>query len=294
MRARTGIFIAVVALAAAFFVSRISRLYDDFATVTLDLNWSMTAASLALLVLGFCAMAANWWLVLRGVGASHPPLRAFNSFALTQFSKYLPGAIWPILGRAAMLSGNKPRLFAASAAEAGIKVVAALALSILLIDTRGQLPAWAIGIVLAIVLVLLRPQVLAPLVRVCKPLLGGRDLDLSGFDQRFVSLALIGSALTWVLIGLAYALFVTGFGQAPLSVLVGAFALAWAIGFLVVPVPAGIGVREVVLVVVTTPYLTEPTALVLALAARVWWMAGDALFFALGLLTRRIASRTDP
>ena len=65
-------------------------------------------------------------------------------------------------------------------------------------------------------------------------------------------------------------------------------------GFLVIPAPAGIGVREVVLVVATTPFLTEPLALVLALAARLWWMAGDALLFVLGLATRKSAFPTDP
>lgn len=294
MRARTGIFIAVVLLATVFFVSRVGALRGDIGSITLQIDWLLTLLSLLLLLAGFCTMAAIWWLVLRGVGAHHSPLTAFNSFALTQFSKYLPGGIWPILGRAALLPGNKARLVAASTLEAGIKVVAALALSMLLIDTRTQLPAWAAVLVVIVLVVLLRPQVLSPLLGAVARRSGRLDIDLSAFSQVHISAAALLSASSWGLIGLAYALFINGFVEAPVTVLVGAFALAWAIGFLVVPAPAGIGVREVVLVVATTPLLGEPRALVLALAARVWWMAGDALLLLLGLVTKRIESRTGP
>lgn len=294
MKAKTAVFAAVVLLAAAFFVSRIGALRAEIGAITLEIDWLLTLGSLLLLVIGFCAMAAIWWLVLRGVGARYTLLQAFSAFALTQFSKYLPGAIWPLVGRAALLPGNKARLLAASAAEAVIKVVAALALSMLLIDTRTRLPAWAAVLVVSVLVVLLRPQVLAPLQRIASRLFGQVDIDLSEFNRGYISAAVLSSAVAWVVIGLAYALFVNGFAEAPTGVLVGAFALAWAIGFLVVPVPAGIGVREVVLVIATTPFLTEPRALVLALAARAWWMAGDALFFLLGLATRRIESKRRP
>ncbi len=288
---RTGILIAVVALAAAFFASRIVALRDEIGDITLPVDWPATIASLGLLVLGFCLMAGIWWLVLRGTGARYPLLQAFNSFALTQFSKYLPGGIWPILGRAALLPGNKTGLVVASIAEAGIKVVAALALSMLLIDTQAQLPAWSVGLILAALVVLLQPRILSPLLGIARRLTGRNDIALGAYQRGYMVAAVVASAATWGIIGLAYALFVNGFVAAPAGVLVGAFALAWSIGFLVVPVPAGIGVREVVLVLATTPFLTEPTALVLALAARVWWMAGDALFFLLGLATGRIASK---
>ena len=294
MKAKTAIFVAVVLLAAAFFVTRIDALRADIGDIELQVDWLATSLSLALLLAGFCVMAAIWWLVLRGVGARHAPIDAFNSFALTQFSKYLPGGIWPILGRATLLSGSKPRLLAASTLEAGIKVIAALALSMLLIDTSNQIPAGAAALVVVVVLVLLRPQVLSPLLGLLQRMSGRFELDLSAFSQAHISFAVLLSAGTWVIIGYAYAVFINGFVDAPVVVLMGAFALAWAVGFLVIPAPAGIGVREVVLVVATTPFLTEPLALVLALAARVWWMAGDALFFALGLVTKRIASRTDP
>ncbi len=294
MKAKTAIFAAVVLLAVAFFATRIDALRADIGTIELQVNWLATTLSLALLLAGFCVMAGIWWLVLRGVGARHAPIDAFNSFALTQFSKYLPGGIWPILGRATLLAGNKPRLLAASTLEAGIKVIAALALSMLLIDTSNQIPAGAAVIVVVTVLVLLRPQVLSPLLGLARRVSGRFELDLSAFSQIHISLAVLLSAGTWVIIGYAYAVFINGFVEAPVVVLIGAFALAWAVGFLVIPAPAGIGVREVVLVVATTPFLTEPLALVLALAARVWWMAGDALFFTLGLLTKRTASQTDP
>jgi uncharacterized membrane protein YbhN (UPF0104 family) len=68
------------------------------------------------------------------------------------------------------------------------------------------------------------------------------------------------------------------------------FAAAWVVGQLALPVPAGIGVREAMLVLLLTPLLGEVGALSFALGSRVIHVASDALLS--GLLLGRGGIRT--
>ena len=54
--------------------------------------------------------------------------------------------------------------------------------------------------------------------------------------------------------------------------MVAAYAAAYAVGFLALLTPAGLGVREGVLVVALAPVLPAGPALVVALSSRLWMM----------------------
>jgi hypothetical protein len=82
--------------------------------------------------------------------------------------------------------------------------------------------------------------------------------------------------LEWVAAGVMLAALLSGFGDpVSLPLAVGAFALAWAVGFVVVVVPAGAGVREAVLVVLLSGSVGHSTALAAALATRLLMTLAD-------------------
>ena len=58
---------------------------------------------------------------------------------------------------------------------------------------------------------------------------------------------------------------------------VGAFALAWVVGWLVVIAPPGAEAREAALVLALGPVLGRPDALVLAVVSRILMVVGDAV-----------------
>jgi len=77
---------------------------------------------------------------------------------------------------------------------------------------------------------------------------------------------------------------------------IGGFAVAWALGPLLVIAPAGLGVREVTLVAVLAPPLTGPAALVVAIVSRLLMTVTDLLlalvFYVLGRVSARRTSVT--
>jgi uncharacterized membrane protein YbhN (UPF0104 family) len=128
-------------------------------------------------------------------------------------------------------------------------------------------------------------------------------VDLGGRSQRGQTRSLIVST-TWALVmwGFfgAHALVLTdALGGRSLNVAlicVGAFALAWVVGLLVVIAPAGAGAREAVLVLALGSVLDRPEALVLALVSRIIMVLADAVVAgaaAPDLLLRRRAARKD-
>jgi len=67
----------------------------------------------------------------------------------------------------------------------------------------------------------------------------------------------------------------------------GAYALAWSVGFLIIFFPGGIGPREVALIAVLAPVMPSASALVVALASRVVMTVGDLVWAGVGLAIGR-------
>nr|WP_255430016.1 lysylphosphatidylglycerol synthase domain-containing protein [Streptomonospora sp. PA3] len=87
----------------------------------------------------------------------------------------------------------------------------------------------------------------------------------------------------WVLVAAAGA----GGDARALPAAAGAYALAWTLGVLVVFAPAGLGVRELVLVVGLAPVLDPGSALIVAALSRLLMTAADLLWAGGALLATR-------
>lgn len=95
--------------------------------------------------------------------------------------------------------------------------------------------------------------------------------------------AVLADALNFLLLGSALAALAFVVADPPLTILplaVGAFALSWVAGFLVPGAPAGLGVREAVLVALLSPSVDR--ALPVVLGFRLATILGDFLSLGLG------------
>ena len=222
---------------------------------------------------------------------------------LAQPAKYLPGKVGQPAGRAALarrygiaFSAVVPTLAfeaAAGLAAAAVTILAALFGGALGAPPRGlpapvALAASAAAVLAAAGLWLVRPAWLARLLRLpAGPPRTGRSLarsacNLGGPLVLYVSVFPLYAAAVAVL---ARTLF--GYGETRLGTLTGALAAAWLAGFVVPGAPAGLGVREAVLVRILTPFQGAEVALGLALAFRAVTTLSDGAAFAAGLLALR-------
>jgi hypothetical protein len=79
---------------------------------------------------------------------------------------------------------------------------------------------------------------------------------------------------------------VFGGGGGPYFAIAGVFALAWVAGFITPGAPAGLGVRDAILMTGLTPIFGPGNALGVTVVMRLVTSVGDALAFAVGLLAQ--------
>jgi glycosyltransferase 2 family protein len=256
---------------------------DQVADAFSQLRPIVVAQALVFVTVGTACTLLAWRALLADFGSPLPLRPAARIFFLAQLGKYLPGSVWPVLAQMDLGRdhGVPPRRSATVA-------VLSMALSVgtALVVAAGLLPfgaaeaLWRYGWALAVVpllVVALHPRVLTPLLNWVFRALGRPPLEQSP-TVRGIGAASGWMLLAWVAYGAQLALLVRALGGTGLSAALtsaGAFALAWAVGFLVVVAPAGAGVREAVLVLALAPVLPAGSALLVALVSRVLFTVTD-------------------
>lgn len=275
-------FLVLVLLFGAF------ALHDRYAAVRAGLRRLSLPTLFGGLVLAEASIMLSmlsWRRLLRDLGSSLPLSASCRVFFVGQLGKYLPGSVWPVLAQMELARDHAvPRARAAVAAlvAIGVGVIGALVDAGALLPFAVSRTSWRVLVVLGLVasLVVASPPVLNRLITLGLRLLRRPPLTepLSG---RGLAESVAVAALSWLLQGLAvYVLAVPlltpGGSHAHLLVLtVGSYAIASALGVLVIIAPAGIGVREPVLLAAITSELTTANALVVALVIRLLVTVAD-------------------
>lgn len=223
-----------------------------------------------------CTLQA-WRTVLADLGSPLAARPAFSLFFVSQLGKYVPGGVWNLVSAAELgVSHGIPRRRSLSAM--GVATLVALASGVavgtgllVVAGSPGPPPPWA-WVMLPLLVVALAPPVLNRL------LAGALRLARRAPLERPVTNAGIGRAVAWALagwgaVGAQIWLLVTALGVPPtvraFLVCVGAYALAWIAGFVVVVAPAGVGAREVVLASLLPVGVTQGGVVLVVLLARV-------------------------
>jgi len=226
-----------------------------------DLGQLSSGGWLALAGLSLLYGAANtllgtgWWLLLRRGGEQAGLRWAVRTYGVAQLAKYLPGNIFHLAGRQALglsegLSGK--RLAASMMWELALCAGAGACLGLLVLPMPFGLIA-AGGAAVAAALTLRRWR----------------------FDLAFLCfLAFLALA------GAVFALLVAvlGPGQGWIAI-AGAYGLAWLAGLVVPGAPAGLGVREAVLMVLLAGHADPAQTAEAAILGRMVTLGGDLAFY---------------
>ena len=251
------------------------------------------AFSVVYAISGF-SLALGWWLILHSRAQAKsclPWATAWRTYGKTQIAKYIPGNIFHFTGRHFVsASEGVPHalLIATTTLEISMMLIAAALISLLavrddidLITSFGSYVPLTIGVA----------AILAASVSLFYL---SRRLDVRALLDGMRWQMLLGAQLSYLVFFLTSAtlfLSLLRFGSENGSasygpVVFGSYSIAWAIGFLVPGAPAGMGVREAMLVTLLSGLLSEKTVLIAALLFRVITTLGDVLFFSASAITR--------
>lgn len=245
------------------------------------------ATSIACLV-----FAARAWITL--LEADRTDRRAVsNALYLSQLSKYVPGGgIFQATGQITLsAAAHRPakRVAIAFVVSAASAAAAGLVIAGFLVTLTGA-PGWIRWLV---PLGFLAPVLLTRPVLTFGMRIGRRITRHVPDIDHLPPTRAIASAFGWGVLnvgcfGLSYAIILHSMApDTPILGAVSAFALAWVIGFLILPVPSGLGIREAVLYT-TLPGVPAAAVLASSLAHRLTTFAAEVGLTAISGVRQRV------
>lgn len=307
-RARALLGFAFVGAAAAFLFFALRGQRHEIGSALDRLSWQACAGAVIALVLGLVAVFLAWRVVLTSLGSHLGTRDAAQIYFLGQLGKYLPGSVWPVVAQMEMGAAHEvPRasMFWATTVAIVVGIVSGAVVGVLAVPSL--LSQSGNGYLLALIaiplgLVLLHPRVLNRLVAIALRIFRREPLEHQ-ITRRAVIQCFGFYVIAWLLQGLQIFLLAHSIGGDAGSLLflsIGAYAIAFVCGFLFIVAPAGLGVREAVLILCLGTVLSTSSATAVALVSRLLVTLADAIVGGLALVSylafgrrRRQASPSD-
>lgn len=255
----------------------------DFSKVTPQI-WLAIGALAIVYGLANILLASAWRHLLIYLGAPVSKLWSIRIYGISQLAKYLPGNIFHLAGRQAlgMAAGLPTGALAKSTLwELGLVVVTAALFSSLVLPIL--LPSFSV--ILCAPILLVSAGILATVLRKL-----GSPQTVKAFICQAIFLA-ISAAIFTLLVG------VTSTNQVIPGQLWptigGAYIVAWLAGLVTPGAPAGVGVREMILLLLLKGAVQEADLLMAILLGRLVTVTGDLLFFVCASFLQPKATLTD-
>jgi uncharacterized membrane protein YbhN (UPF0104 family) len=273
----------LAAATATFVVLEVIRRWDDLGEIIRDARLGWAIASLVVFGVAEVTYSLAWPATLQRMGHDVPHKAGAAAFLLAQTAKFVPGGIWPAVGRV----GTSDRIgvprreitagwtleTSATVAAAGLIAGVTGAASHLVFDDVG-VPLRVLEVVLAVA----GAGAVALLGRKAAERVAQRPLFR---DWSFLTI-LVWHVVVWLTYGIAAGLLTVSL-DGPFAPTIGAFAVSWLAGFIVIGAPAGLGVREAVMTAALTPAAGATTALAVAVGSRALWTVVSLAGAAAGL-----------
>lgn len=294
-----------ITVAASIYVLLI--LYENLGKTLEQIHFGIPliiSISLSIIIYSFSIPVTGlaWYLLLRGVGENVRLGEITTILGLSQLAKYIPGNISHHIGRFAMALS---RGYAGSSVavtmilETGWVILSALTLSLITLYLSDQstlvyqsnfsvLYIWVL-VLLILIIPILGNYVIYHLPDAIRNwLFPGNNTTIPGLRTLLPCFFLY--TINFLLVGAVLVILnaeSTGAAQGNWLLMSGIFGLAWVIGFVVPGAPAGIGIRETVLLEAFGPLYGDDVAVLLTLLLRAVTIIGDCVIFVLALLLSR-------
>lgn len=290
-----GVALSIACL--VFFGMRLHQHWQAVDSLAIRVSglWALGMATLVYLMTHGVAVFA-WRFSLRSVEC-HAPLRELARIQLlSQFGKYLPGNVGQHLGKLSMAAQYglpKGQIFASMLIDTFAVLIAAGICSLPAFDLIRPYLAVTDTVRIGLVVVSLLSTVAVASLFVGRVRRYAIDtLRLHAIKQpSAIPLAILTHGTNFVAGTATLWLVAHAFGSSSLSSalpLCGVFSAAWLLGFLIPGAPAGVGVRDAVLLVGLSPLVGSEGATMVSAFHRIITTVGDCLAFGLGWSTRAL------
>ncbi len=306
----TLIKFGLAAIVIYFAAKQVAANWDKVVNFDWTLNFWYLGISLVGHVVTLALFSGVWCLLIDGFGYRVPLKYGFKIAYLTNLGRYIPGKIWQVFGMVYMARQVKIKEEAAVASwviatiftlpPAFLVSFGALLLYPELISGEvGRYLGHSVYLLAAFTLLLSATMVIAPnrmffLFNLLLKLLKRPAVQFELSKKMALSI-FAGYFVCWVAFGISFWLFLHAIIPDPNIPLIaggGAFVLAYQIGFVALFAPGGLGIRELVITGMLTPYI-GPIAAGLAVIARLWNMLAELIAAIIALLIKLPSDRSE-
>jgi hypothetical protein len=263
------------------------------------LRWYPVAGAGLAAVAGSGCMLLAWRTLLADLGSPLTKRAATQVISISQLGKYVPGGVWAFAAQVELASKHEvPRRRCATtvvtwtSVTLGVGLVLA-AVALPLTSSAAAEHYWWALCVAPVILVCLYPPVLGRIMNRVLALARRPALERLPSGPGLAKAA-AWTAVGWVLWGTQVWLLlrdITGMHAGTFFLSIGAYALAWSAGTMIIIFPGGIGPRELALVAALAPIAPHGSALAVAVVSRVLMTASDLVWAGAGLLIGRSLAR---
>ena len=276
--------LAIALLGVAFVARELARNREEVLAAVGGADPLVLVVALVVGIASMVSIGLAWRRCLTVLDVDRPALDALRSYFVGQLGKYVPGGIWPVVGRAEMARRDGVGGAVAYGSTVMSMVLtylaaALIAMAALLAGAEGaQAASWlpVFGL-LAIGVTALHPFFAERGLRFLRRM-SRRELKLAVPSWATSISLLLRHIPAWL--GIAGATWLVAYtldsSSAPDLRNIGyATTLAWFVGFIAVGVPGGIGVREAVFTAAATSLSSAGVAAAVAVVARVLFIVVD-------------------
>ncbi|MFN4257716.1 MAG: lysylphosphatidylglycerol synthase domain-containing protein [Gemmataceae bacterium] len=286
---------AVLAVAILVFVGRQFVLIlqsPELWARPLPLRVGWLAATVLFYVIGLTIWGGFWLRLMHRLGQRPAVLGAYRAYYLGHLGKYVPGKAWSLVLRCSLArrAGANVGIAALTATYETLTTMAAgalLAVVLFTLQAREDGSLWKAGGLLALAGIPILPGVFNRLVRkLSAPFREPTAEELPSLKMTTLIGGLGLAGLGWLVVGLSLWSMIQALSAEP-AAWSGAtwlrytayLALAYVAGYLTLPAPGGLGVRELILQGFLAPELGPELAVVVVLVLRLLWILAE-LFMA--------------
>jgi hypothetical protein len=238
-----------------------------------------------------------YFIVKRLVGAKIKYIQMYRIINITNIGRYLPGKLWNVLGFFMYVGeygiGKKQATLSILASEvAGKGGALFLGLFYFLFSSKFQDFLPAMIILLAACLIVMHPRILDKLINFGLKLIKKPPVKIE-FAYRDMLLFFLMYIGVWLCYSLAFYVLVKSI--TPIDINFWRFSpilpMCWVVGYVMLFAPGGIGVREGMLTLTLSEYMSPEVALVIALAQRIWTLLVEGLNFGQAMMIKSDAKK---
>lgn len=256
------------------------------------LDYFLVIPSVLMLILGFVLSSFGWRYALKVHGIDISYRKAIVSHGLPVFAKYIPGKVWVILGRASYVATEKNPVTEnsfISLKEQLVYLLLGLLISFPFLFFNYDDPYFPLIVGLATLglgCFLLIRGIHKFCLRIANKLFK-KNLEIPFISMKLLLKLSVVVVTYWIAWTLGFYLLLKSMPFETNFIMAFCFPVSVCMGLLAIVIPAGIGVREGIIVsFLTASGLKVEDAITFSLISRIWFVLGEVCIFLLALVLR--------